>query len=460
MRVLLAGGGTAGHINPALAIAGFIKQKKPDTEFLFVGNKGGMEETLVPQAGYNMKFIVISGFNRKLSPKGLVDNVKTVKRTITSSIDAKKIIKEFKPDICIGTGGYVSGPVIRAAAKLGVKTVDELVGRIDLIKRKKGITGQAAEVDLSNILDTNFVSEKVEYNKKSLYDFKLESTLDERILCKEFAKVLAKGTKKKVEVNVKNTDRSFGTIFGSEVTRKHYNNLDDDTFTVVCNGSGGQSFGAFIPKGLTLELVGDSNDYFGKGLSGGKLVVYPPKNSTFDAGNNIIIGNVALYGATSGKAFINGVAGERFCVRNSGATAVVEGVGDHGCEYMTGGRVVVIGKTGKNFAAGMSGGVAYVLDEERDLYTKLNKEMVHFSEVSEKYDIIELKTLIEEHVAATGSQRGKKILDNFDEYLPKFKKIIPHDYKRMMAAIAAYEEKGLTNEQAQIEAFYEIVNNK
>ena len=246
--------------------------------------------------------------------------------------------------------------------------------------------------------------------KKSLYDFKLESTLDERILCKEFAKVLAKGTKKKVEVNVKNTDRSFGTIFGSEVTRKHYNNLDDDTFTVVCNGSGGQSFGAFIPKGLTLELVGDSNDYFGKGLSGGKLVVYPPKNSTFDAGNNIIIGNVALYGATSGKAFINGVAGERFCVRNSGATAVVEGVGDHGCEYMTGGRVVVIGKTGKNFAAGMSGGVAYVLDEERDLYTKLNKEMVLFSEVTEKYDIIELKTLIEEHVAATGSQRGKKSL--------------------------------------------------
>lgn len=365
-----------------------------------------------------------------------------------------------KPEYVINFMKFVASELREYMSKLGVKTVDELVGRIDLIKRKEGITGQAAEVDLSNILDTNFVSEKVEYNKKSLYDFKLESTLDERILCKEFAKVLAKGTKKKVEVNVKNTDRSFGTIFGSEVTRKHYNNLDDDTFTVVCNGSGGQSFGAFIPKGLTLELVGDSNDYFGKGLSGGKLVVYPPKDSTFDAGDNIIIGNVALYGATSGKAFINGVAGERFCVRNSGATAVVEGVGDHGCEYMTGGRVVVIGKTGKNFAAGMSGGVAYVLDEERDLYTKLNKEMVHFSEVSEKYDIIELKTLIEEHVEATGSQRGKEILDNFDEYLPKFKKIIPHDYKRMMAAIAAYEEKGLTNEQAQIEAFYEIVNNK
>ena len=237
-----------------------------------------------------------------------------------------------KPEYVINFMKFVASELREYMSKLGVKTVDELVGRIDLIKRKEGITGQAAEVDLSNILDTDFVSEKVEYNKKSLYDFKLESTLDERILCKEFAKVLAKGTKKKVEVNVKNTDRSFGTIFGSEVTRKHYNNLDDDTFTVVCNGSGGQSFGAFIPKGLTLELVGDSNDYFGKGLSGGKLVVYPPKNSTFDAGNNIIIGNVALYGATSGKAFINGVAGERFCVRNSGATAVVEGVGDHGCE--------------------------------------------------------------------------------------------------------------------------------
>lgn len=191
-----------------------------------------------------------------------------------------------------------------------------------------------------------------------------------------------------------------------------------------------------------------------------KLIVYPPKGSTFKAENNIIIGNVAFYGATSGKAFINGVAGERFCVRNSGAVAVVEGVGDHGCEYMTGGRVVVIGKTGKNFAAGMSGGVAYVLDEDRDLYTKLNKEMVLFSEVKEKYDIIELKSLIEEHTAATGSTKGKEILDNFDEYLPKFKKIVPHDYKEMMSAIASMEEKGLSSEQAQIEAFYQIINNK
>lgn len=365
-----------------------------------------------------------------------------------------------KPEYVMNFMIFVASELREYMSKLGVRTVDELVGRIDLIKPKAGITGTAAQVDLSNIINSDYVSEKVEYNKKSKYDFKLENTLDEKVLMKEFEKNLESGEKKSITVNVKNTDRSFGTIFGSEITRKYYNTLADDTYKIVCNGSGGQSFGAFIPNGLTLELVGDSNDYFGKGLSGGKLVVYPPKDSTFKAEDNIIIGNVALYGATSGKAFIDGVAGERFCVRNSGATAVVEGVGDHGCEYMTGGRVVVIGKTGKNFAAGMSGGVAYVLDEERDLYTKLNKEMVLFSEVTEKYDIIELKTLIEEHVAATGSQRGKKILDNFDEYLPKFKKIIPHDYKRMMAAIAAYEEKGLTNEQAQIEAFYEIVNNK
>ena len=200
--------------------------------------------------------------------------------------------------------------------------------------------------------------------------------------------------------------------------------------------------------------MGDSNDYFGKGLSGGKLIVYPPKGSKFKQDENIIIGNVALYGATSGKAFINGVAGERFCVRNSGAIAVVEGVGDHGCEYMTGGRVVVLGQTGKNFAAGMSGGIAYVLDEDNDLYTRLNKEMVSSYEITSKYDVLELKDMIKEHVALTNSEKGKEILDNFGEYLPKFKKIIPHDYERMLRLIVQMEEKGLSAEQAQIEAFY------
>lgn len=365
-----------------------------------------------------------------------------------------------KPEYVVNFMLFIANELREYMSKLGVKTVDELVGRIDLIKPKDGIDGKASEVDLSNILNCDFANEKIEYNKKSKYDFKLEETLDEKVLLKEFKTALAKGTNKTIEINVKNTDRSFGTIFGSEITKKYYNTLADDTFKVICNGSGGQSFGAFIPNGLTLELVGDSNDYFGKGLSGGKLVVYPPKDSTFEADENIIIGNVSLYGATSGKAFINGVAGERFCVRNSGATAVVEGVGDHGCEYMTGGRVVVIGKTGKNFAAGMSGGVAYVLDEDRDLYTKLNKEMVLFSEVTEKYEILELKELIEEHVKATNSKKGKDILDNFDDYLPKFKRIIPHDYKKMMSAIAVNEEKGMSNEQARIEAFYQIIHNK
>ncbi|MBQ2537631.1 MAG: glutamate synthase subunit alpha, partial [Ruminococcus sp.] len=229
---------------------------------------------------------------------------------------------------------------------------------------------------------------------------------------------------------------------------------------IICNGAGGQSFGAFIPNGLTLELRGDSNDYFGKGLSGGKLIVYPPKGSRFKAEDNIIIGNVALYGATSGKAFINGVAGERFCVRNSGATAVVEGVGEHGCEYMTGGKVVILGRTGKNFAAGMSGGVAYVLDEHHHLYKRLNKELVECGEVTEQRDIDELKALISEHVAATGSEKGQRVLDSFAEYLPLFKKIIPYDYKRITEAIEQNENSGMSAEQSKIEAFYQLIHSR
>ena len=203
-----------------------------------------------------------------------------------------------------------------------------------------------------------------------------------------------------------------------------------------------------------MTLEGDSNDYFGKGLSGGKLVVYPPKESTFKSEDNIIIGNVALYGATSGKAFINGIAGERFCVRNSGATAVVEGVGDHGCEYMTGGRVVVLGTFGKNFAAGMSGGIAYVLDEKDTLYKTMNKGLAAYDDVIRDEDAKELKELITEHYEATGSEKAKKVLDNFEDYLPKFKKVLPYDYARMLKTISAMKEKGMSDDQAQIEAFY------
>ncbi len=367
-----------------------------------------------------------------------------------------------KPEYVINFMKFVAQELREYMARLGIRTVDELVGRNDLLKRKSGLDSHGSELDLSKIIspDEEFTSEEVKYHEKQLFDFNLENTVDEKVLLKEFSSSLKSGKPKTVNIKIKNTDRTLGTILGSEITRKFGDSLPDDTFKVICHGAGGQSFGAFIPNGLTLELVGDSNDYFGKGLSGGKLVVYPPAECTFKAEDNIIIGNVALYGATSGKAFINGVAGERFCVRNSGAVAVVEGVGDHGCEYMTGGRVVVLGKTGKNFAAGMSGGIAYVLDEDRDLYMKLNKEMVSSGEVKEKYDIIELKELIEQHVAATNSQKGKMILDNFEEYLPKFKRIIPHDYKKMTTAILSFEEKGMTEEQAQIEAFYSIVNGK
>ena len=230
--------------------------------------------------------------------------------------------------------------------------------------------------------------------------------------------------------------------------------LEEDTYVVNCQGGGGQSFGAFIPKGLTIRLEGDANDYFGKGLSGGKLIVKPEAGSRFVAKENIIIGNVALYGATGGKAFINGMAGERFAVRNSGAWAVVEGVGDHGCEYMTGGRVVVLGPTGKNFAAGMSGGIAYVWDEDRDLYLRLNKTLVSMDPVTEKHDIAEIRQMLTEHVAATGSPKAKEILAHLDEKAFCFKKILPRDYDRMMRTIAEFEDQGMTHEQAEIEAFY------
>lgn len=362
-----------------------------------------------------------------------------------------------KPEYVINFMRFVAEELREIMAKLGVRTVDELVGRTDLLKQINVEEGKASTVDLSRILNNPYAGEeyKVEYNNKNVYDFELEKTMDEKVLLKKLKPALNSKQKKKIEVDVTNIDRTFGTIFGAEITKKYGDDkLDDDTFVIKCHGSGGQSFGAFIPKGLTLELVGDSNDYLGKGLSGGKIIVYPPKEVKFKAEDNIIIGNVAFYGATSGKAFINGVAGERFCVRNSGATAVVEGVGEHGCEYMTGGRVVILGKTGRNFAAGMSGGIAYVLDEDSDLYMKLNKELVSSEAVTSKYDVLELKELIEEHVANTGSEKGKKILDNFGEYLPKFKKILPHDYKRMLNTIVQMEEKGLSSEQAQIEAFY------
>ena len=365
-----------------------------------------------------------------------------------------------KPEYVVNFMRFIAQELREYMAKLGVKTVDELVGRTDFLEQKQVEgSGRSAEVNLSAILNNPYIKEagKIQYNKKNVYNFELEKTVDEKVLIKKFASALESGQKRSVEVDVTNTDRALGTLLGAEITRRFGETLEEDTYTVKCHGAGGQSFGAFIPKGLTLELVGDSNDYFGKGLSGGKLIVYPQAGATYKEDENIIVGNVALYGATSGKAFINGVAGERFCVRNSGATAVVEGCGDHGCEYMTGGRVVVLGGTGKNFAAGMSGGIAYVLDEDTSLYKRVNKQLVSMEPVTDKYDVLELKEIITEHVAYTNSKKGKEVLDNFGEYLPMFKRIVPHDYKKMMNKIVQMEEKGLSSEQVQIEAFYAAI---
>ena len=368
-----------------------------------------------------------------------------------------------KPEYVVNFMRFIAEELREYMAKLGVRTVDELVGRTDLLKVKDVPTSErAATLDLSQILYNPYAKEKkgVIFNPKKVYDFELNKTLDEKVLLKQLLPALERGEKRGLEVDVTNTDRTFGTIFGSEITRRYPEGLEEDSYVIQCKGAGGQSFGAFIPRGLTLELTGDSNDYFGKGLSGGKLVVCQPKGVKFKSDENIIIGNVALYGATSGKAFVGGVAGERFAVRNSGARAVVEGVGDHGCEYMTGGCVVVLGQVGKNFAAGMSGGIAYVIDLDNSLYRKVNKAMVNIERVTDKYDVQELKGMIQEHVAYTNSEVGKKILDNFKEYLPKFKKIIPEDYERMMSTIIQMEEKGLSREKAKIEAFNMIKNGR
>ncbi|MCR5545073.1 MAG: glutamate synthase subunit alpha, partial [Lachnospiraceae bacterium] len=352
---------------------------------------------------------------------------------------------------------FIARELREIMSKLGVRSVTELVGRTDLLRQKDELTTSEEKLDLSRILlDVSKTNrEEVTFQPQYVYDFKLDTTKDESVLLSspKIKKAITSNKPASVDVRLSSTDRAFGTLLGAQITREHPEGLEEDTITVNCTGSGGQSFGAFIPKGLTLRLEGDSNDYFGKGLSGGKLIVKAPKEATYVPHENIIIGNVALYGATSGKAFIAGMAGERFCIRNSGATAVCEGVGEHGCEYMTGGVVVVLGETGKNFAAGMSGGIAYVLDEDNKLYKNLNKQLVSMEKVEHKSDVDDLKSIIEEHVSCTNSARGKEILSHFDLYAPLFKKIIPLDYKIMLRNIARFEEQGADAETAKIEAF-------
>ena len=370
-----------------------------------------------------------------------------------------------KPEYVENFMRFIAQEMREYMARLGVRTVDEMVGHTELLKQSAEAVAaepHKGKLDLSAILNNPYAGngQKVTFDPKAVYNFELEKTLDEKVLLKKCARAISKAEQVELDVDVTNTARTFGTILGAEITRQTGTGLPDDTIVINCHGAGGQSFGAFIPKGLTLKLTGDSNDYFGKGLSGGKLIVKVPEKAAYKPEENIIIGNVALYGATSGYAFINGVAGERFAVRNSGAYAVVEGVGEHGCEYMTGGRVVVLGRTGKNFAAGMSGGIAYVLDVDNKLYKNINKAMISIEKVENKYDKKELRDLIEAHVASTGSKLGTKVLDDFDYYLPHFKKLIPNEYKKMITLSAKLEEKGLTSEQAQMEAFYESIGAK
>lgn len=363
-----------------------------------------------------------------------------------------------KPEHVVRFMHYVAEELREIMAMMGFRTVLEMVGRTDRLRVRQELkTYRAKLVDLSYILDAKDApGQKGHFDPKSLYDFHLERTLDERKLLP----LLEKKTGR-VRLAVSSTDRAFGTIFGSEVTKRFgMEALKEDAYVIEARGGGGQSFGAFLPKGVTIRLTGDANDGFGKGLSGGKLVVMPPKESRFAASENIIIGNVALYGATSGKAYVCGVAGERFCVRNSGATAVCEGLGDHGLEYMTGGRAVILGDTGKNFAAGMSGGIAYVLDREHTLYRRINMEMVSMEELDDKYDVEELKRILTEYEAETGSKRAGELLSDFEAHIHDFKKIIPKDYQRMITAIAHFEEQGLSRENAVLEAFDSVTGGK
>jgi glutamate synthase (ferredoxin) len=323
-------------------------------------------------------------------------------------------------------------------AELGFRRFDEMVGRSDCLEFKpREEHWKAKGLDLSPILYRPKIPEYVGRLKTIPQDHGLEESLDIRKLLKICKPALESCVPTTVSLPVRNTDRVVGTILGSEVTRFYgHKGLPENTLDIRFKGSAGQSFGAFLPPGITLTLEGDANDYLGKGLSGGRLIVFPPKGSPFRPEENVITGNVTLYGATRGEAYLAGIAGERFCVRNSGANAVVEGVGDHGCEYMTGGRVVILGKTGRNFAAGMSGGITYVYDPEQSLESHCNHEMIGLFPYSEmdSEEVSLVRQLIQNHINFTGSRLAWRILSNWDENFKYFVKVFPNDYRRVLEA--------------------------
>ncbi|MFM2379497.1 MAG: hypothetical protein RLZZ143_2076, partial [Cyanobacteriota bacterium] len=357
------------------------------------------------------------------------------------------------PEYTVNFMKFIAQEVREIMAELGFRTLNEMVGRTDVLEPKQAVEHWKAKgIDLTPILYQPEVAPEVGRYCQIPQDHGLDKSLDITVLLDLCKDAIEKGEKVKATLPIKNINRVVGTILGNEITKRHWEGLPEDTVHLHFQGSAGQSFGAFVPKGVTLELEGDANDYVGKGLSGGKIIVYPPKGSTFVAEENIIIGNVALYGATSGEVYISGVAGERFCVRNSGVNTVVEAVGDHACEYMTGGKVVVLGPTGRNFAAGMSGGVAYVLDESGDFATRCNTQMVAL-EALEGEEIDDLRELIQRHADYTQSQKGALVLANWSEMLPKFVKVMPKDYKRMLQCIKEALDSGLTGDSALDAAF-------
>ena len=358
------------------------------------------------------------------------------------------------PDQVVNFLRFIAQDMREIMAQLGVRTINELIGRTDLLYQAKTDHWKAKYLDLSPILEKPDADPEIGRYCQIEQDHGLENAVDNQILLELCEPALKDGSKVRAKFDIKNTNRVVGTILGSEITRRFGpDGLPEDTVDITFEGSAGQSFAAFTPPGITFRLEGDANDYFGKGLCGSKLIVYPRKGSTFKAEDNIIIGNVSFYGATNGQAFIRGQAGERFCVRNSGVSAVVEGIGDHGCEYMTGGMAVILGKTGRNFAAGMSGGIAYVLDEDGDFHIRCNPELVDLEPVQNDEDIEELKSMITKHADYTESSVAQHILVHWDDMLPKFVKVFPKPYKRILAAYETAQQEGLKGEDAWLEAF-------
>ena len=362
-----------------------------------------------------------------------------------------------KPEHVVNFMRFIAEDLREIMAQLGFRTIEEMVGRTDKLEARKAVTHWKAKgLDFSSILYQPDVGPEVGRFCQMKQDHGIDRSLDVTTLLALCEPAIERGEKVIAELPIRNVNRVTGTITSSEITRKHgAKGLPEDTIRLHFKGSAGQSFGAFMTRGMTFSLEGDANDYIGKGLSGGKIIVYPSSAARFQAENNMIVGNVALYGATSGEIYIRGVVGERFCVRNSGAEAVVEGVGDHGCEYMTGGRVVIIGPAGRNFGAGMSGGVAFVLDESGDFARRVNLQMVGIGKVESAKDIAELRGAIEKHHTYTRSEKAGRILREWDAFLPKFVRVMPKDYQRMLACIDRAQAQGLTGDEAIMAAFEE-----